>query len=159
LLLFGALMLVVAARMWFRQAALPRASNEHVNAAIDWKLPLAGLMVGVMTGFFGVGGGFLIVPALALALGMPMAAAVGTSLAIIAINSVSGIAAQLGASAFDLPIAALFIMGGLAGGIVGGRLAGHVNERALSRAFALLVAGVGIYLVARNGLVVVAGLA
>ena len=115
--------------------------------------------MGLMTGFFGVGGGFLIVPALALALGMPMAVAVGTSLVIIAINSASGIAAHLGDGGLNATVALLFIAGGLVGGIAGGRLAGHINEGALSRAFAVFVAGVGMYLVARNGALFVFGLA
>ena len=108
-----------------------------------------------MTGFFGVGGGFLIVPTLALALGMPMGIAVGTSLAIIAINSASGLVAQVGTGGFDALVAALFIVGGLAGGLAGGRLAGRVDHRVLSRAFAVLVAVVGVYLVVRNGLQIV----
>lgn len=153
LFLFGLLMLVVAIRMWFRGGGggtVGTRTNETV--AMSWKVPVAGLAVGLLTGFFGVGGGFLIVPALALALGLPMAIAVGTSLAIIAINSVSGIAAHLGSGGFDLTIAALFIVGGLVGGMVGGRLAGRVAERSLARGFALLVAAVGVYLLARNGL-------
>jgi uncharacterized membrane protein YfcA len=158
LLLFGLLMLVVAARMWFRKGAGRRETpDDDASDAIGWKVPLAGLLVGVMTGFFGVGGGFLIVPALALALGVPMSVAIGTSLAIIAINSASGLVAHAGSGAFDLPIAALFIAGGLAGGLMGGRLAGLVDDRMLSRGFALLVAVVGVYLMVRNGLVVVSG--
>jgi uncharacterized membrane protein YfcA len=157
LLLFGLLMLVVAARMWRRQP-LPLEAAQ-VAQHLSWKAPLAGFAVGLMTGFFGVGGGFLIVPALALALGMPMAAAVGTSLVIIAINSASGIAAHFGDGGLNATVAVLFIAGGLIGGIVGGRFAGHVNEHVLSRAFAMVVAGVGIYLIARNGALFVSGLA
>ena len=158
LFLFGLLMLVVAGRMWFRGGGRPEAGAEDEEVTLSWKVPVAGLTVGLLTGFFGVGGGFLIVPALALALGLPMAIAVGTSLAIIAINSVSGIAAHLGRGGFDLTIALLFIVGGLVGGVAGGKLAGRVAERSLAKAFALLVAAVGIYLVARNGLVL-AGMA
>ena len=148
LLLFGLLMLIVAGRMW-RRKPLPAPPQEEER--IGWKVPLAGLTVGLLTGFFGVGGGFLIVPALALALGMPMAAAVGTSLVIIAINSASGLAAHLGTGGFNAPVALLFIAGGLIGGVLGGRLAGRVDERLLARAFSVLVAGVGLYLLLRNG--------
>lgn len=158
LFLFGLLMLLVAGRMWFRGGGGATAGNMEGGAVLTWKVPVAGLAVGLLTGFFGVGGGFLIVPALALALGLPMAVAVGTSLAIIAINSVSGIAAHLGSGGLDVTIAALFIVGGLVGGLVGGRAAGRVSERSLGRAFAMLVAVVGIYLVARNG-IVLAGMA
>jgi uncharacterized membrane protein YfcA len=157
LLLFGVLMLGVAARMWLRRA-LPAAATS-TTVGLSWKAPAAGLTVGLLTGFFGVGGGFLIVPALALALGMHMAVAVGTSLVIIALNSASGIAAHAGAGGLDVPVALLFIAGGLAGGVLGGRLAGRIDERQLSRAFALLVALVGSYLVVRNGLLLVPGAA
>lgn len=152
LFLFGALMLVVAGRMWFRRSSGSASDDEVPAAVLNWKVPLAGLLVGLLTGFFGVGGGFLIVPALALALGLPMAIAVGTSLAIIAINAVSGIAAHAGSGGFDLPVAALFIAGGLAGGLAGGRLAGRIDEKMLGRAFAMLVAIVGGYLVIKNGM-------
>jgi uncharacterized membrane protein YfcA len=159
LLLFGVLMLVVAGRMWLRKApGLPPRPGKGEPGA-GWKTGLAGLAVGVLTGFFGVGGGFLIVPALALALGMPMAMAVGTSLLIIAINSASGIAAHLGTGGFDLPVALFFIAGGLGGGLFGGRLAGTVDERVLTRAFSAMVAGIGFYLIVQNVPLVVSGLA
>ncbi len=153
LLLFGGLMLVVAARMWKRRPTPPGNADQR---GIGWKIPLAGAVVGLMTGFFGVGGGFLIVPTLALAVGMPMAIAVGTSLVIIAINSVSGLAAHLGSGVFNAPVAAMFITGGLVGGFAGGQLAGRIDERALSRAFAALIAAVGLYLIAQNGIAIVA---
>lgn len=159
LLLFGVLMLVVAVRMWLRKAPGRSMRSGDDEPGAVWKVGLAGLVVGLMTGFFGVGGGFLIVPALALALGMPMAMAVGTSLLIIAINSVSGIAAHFSTGGFDLPVALFFIAGGLSGGVLGGRLAGKIDERALSRAFSALVAGIGIYLIVQNALVVARGLA
>jgi hypothetical protein len=104
-----------------------------------------------MTGFFGVGGGFLIVPALVLALGFPMRLAVGTSLVIIAINSASGILAHLQTGGFALDVAMLFVIGGFVGATVGGRYAHRVNETRLRRGFAALVALVGLYLIARNG--------
>jgi len=155
LLLFGLLMLLVAARMWRRgrATAAQAAQTQHIG----WKAPVAGLAVGLLTGFFGVGGGFLIVPALALALGMPMVLAIGTSLIIIAINSASGLAAHASAGEFNAPVALLFIVGGMAGGLAGGRLAGRVNEQVLARAFSILVAVVGLYLFVRNGALIASG--
>lgn len=152
LLLFGLLMLVVAARM-----TLAHKRNGAENARVPlhgfrWPVLGAGLVVGIMTGFFGVGGGFLIVPALVLVLGFPMRLAVGTSLVIIAINSAAGMVAHLGSGDIDLSLAALFIIGGFAGSTLGGRLAGRTDETQLSRAFAVLVALVGLYLIIRNGL-------
>jgi uncharacterized membrane protein YfcA len=154
LLLFGLVMLVVAARMAF--AKRPRPRTGRVDAATGWRMspavPAAGLVVGLMTGFFGVGGGFLIVPALVLALGMTMKLAVGTSLVIIAINSAAGVAAHLGVGGFDWPVALFFVVGGFVGATVGGRLAGRLDEARLSRGFAALVALVGVYLIVRNGM-------
>ena len=152
LLLFGLLMLVVAARMMLvRKTA---GAGEAPPPLHGFRRPVlgAGLIVGTMTGFFGVGGGFLIVPALVLVLGFPMRLAVGTSLAIIAINSAAGVVAHLGSGGIDLRLAALFIVGGLAGSALGSRAAGRADETQLSRGFAALVVLVGLYLIIRNGM-------
>lgn len=152
LLLFGALMLVVAARMAFGRT--PRGNGAGGSAGeargFRWPALAAGLGVGAMTGFFGVGGGFLIVPALVLVLGFPMRLAVGTSLLVIAINSGAGVVAHLDSGGINLSVAAFFVGGGFAGATAGGRLAGRIDEAKLSRGFAILVAIVGVYLIARN---------
>lgn len=154
LLLFGALMVVVAARMAFRSR--PSAGEEAAaTVGFHWTVLATGAFVGLMTGFFGVGGGFLIVPALVLILRLPMRLAVGTSLVIIAINSAAGVVAHLGRGGMDIPLAALFIAGGFAGAIGGSRFAGHANDVVLARAFAILVAGLGTFLVIRNGVALV----
>jgi uncharacterized protein len=147
LLLFGVLMLVVAVRMAFAGKPAPRPSDFERNRLA---VPAAGLAVGLMTGFFGVGGGFLIVPALVLALGLSMRLAVGTSLVIIAINSFSGVLAHLGGGGFDWGVAAIFVVGGFLGSQIGGRLAGRIDDAKLSKGFAALVAAIGIFLIARN---------
>lgn len=152
LLLFGGLMLVVAGRMYLARNPAPRSAYELVPRALDWRALACGLGVGVLTGFFGVGGGFLIVPALVLVLGFPMRLAVGTSLAIIAINSAAGVVAHLGSGGIDLRLAFLFIVGGFVGATVGGRLAGRVDEARLSRGFAVLVGLIGVFLIARNSI-------
>jgi uncharacterized membrane protein YfcA len=153
LLLFGLLMLVVAARLAFgrRPKERSRAKPEGAPGASRWAVGASGLGVGMLTGFFGVGGGFLIVPALVLVLGLPMGLAVGTSLLIIGINAGAGVVAHLGSGGIDLPLALLFVAGGFAGAALGGSMAGSIDERRLSRAFAGFVALVGVYLVVRNG--------
>lgn len=152
LLLFGALMLVVSARMALSRKRKPGPGQavEYVPAGLQWPALAAGLVVGVMTGFFGVGGGFLIVPALVLVLGFPMRSAVGTSLVIIAINSAAGASAQLGNGAIDLTLASLFIVGGIAGSLLGAKAAGKVDEARLSQGFAGMIALVGMYLIIQN---------
>lgn len=150
LLLLGLLMLVVAARMALAHRPEPVEPDVAPTVGLRWEVFVGGLVVGVMTGFFGVGGGFLIVPALVLVLGLPMRLAVGTSLVVIAINAAAGIVANLGTGGVDLPLALLFVAGGALGATLGGRLAGTIDESKLARGFAALVAGVGLYLIARN---------
>ena len=103
-----------------------------------------------MTGFFGVGGGFVIVPALVLVLGLPMRAAVGTSLLIIALNSASGLIARLGAGGLDWVITLLFILGGAVGVAFGVRLAGRLPQRRLTQTFAGLIVLVACYVLYRS---------
>ncbi len=149
LALFGVLMLAVSLRM-VRRTPPSGAGQARDTPRSRWPILAAGVIVGLMTGFFGVGGGFLIVPALVLFLGLPMRLAVGTSLVIIAINSAAGIVAHLGSGEMELGLAALFVAGGLAGTYLGARVHGQLDEERLSRAFAVLIALIGIYLVARN---------
>jgi uncharacterized protein len=151
LFLFGVLMVIVAARMAFGRKSQAAAVQDASKSGLHLSVLAAGLIVGVMTGFFGVGGGFLIVPALVLAVGFPMRLAIGTSLLVIAINSGAGVLAHLGTDGFDLRVALLFVAGGFVGGTLGGHVAGRIDEAKLSRGFAALVAVVGLYLIVRNG--------
>lgn len=146
LLLFGILMLVVAARM-------VRSGMPDVKAASEskvWIIPVAGLTVGLLTGFFGVGGGFVIVPALVLWLGLPMRVAVGTSLVIIAINSLAGAVAHRDDGGFNWMVALFFIAGGLLGGQLGARAVGRVNEEVLKRSFAGVMVSIALFLIVAN---------
>jgi len=152
LLGFGLLMLVTAARMLVVRGPVGDVTSQPHPASNVPRALLVGVLIGLLTGFFGVGGGFLIVPALVLFLGFPMPLAVGTSLAIIVINALAGLAAHLGSLDIDVPVALLFILGGLGGSTLGGQLVHRVNDAALSRGFALLVAGLGIALIAENTL-------
>lgn len=147
MLLFGLLMLAMAVRMLrgapaMREDAVTRGALSPVAIG-------AGLAVGVVTGLFGVGGGFLIVPVLVMALGLPMRLAVGTSLAIIAGNSAIAASARLGE--VDLGLAMPFVVGGVGAALLAGRFSGRVDERRLARGFALLVAAIGLTLVVVNG--------
>lgn len=149
--LFGVLMLVVATLMFTGKKA--QATKPAVDVA-PWnrwaRIIGAGLAVGIMTGFFGVGGGFLIVPALVLVLGLSMRTAVGTSLVVIAINSASGLVAHLRYGSLDFVTSGLFIVGGALGAIAGARLSGRLNEQRLQRGFAVFIAIVGLWLMISN---------
>ena len=105
--------------------------------------------VGLLTGFFGVGGGFVIVPALALGFAMP--AAVGTSLLVIAINSAAAPGARLGGHAhLDWPLLGVFTLAALAGALAGNRIAPRVDASRLTAAFTMLLVAVAICSLCRS---------
>jgi uncharacterized protein len=109
------------------------------------KIIAAGTAVGFLTGLFGVGGGFVIVPALALVLEFPMGIAIGTSLLVITVNSASALAARLGASTIDWSTTALFTAAAVAGVVLGKQLADRVDPASLQRSFAALLVAVAVY--------------
>jgi uncharacterized membrane protein YfcA len=111
---------------------------------------LVGIGVGFLTGFFGVGGGFLIVPALVLVLGLPMHVAVGTSLVAISLNALWGLLGNLRFGTLDWTLTALFAVGGVVGVLTGGKLAGRLPDRTLRAAFAVLVVGLAVYTFGRS---------
>jgi uncharacterized membrane protein YfcA len=115
------------------------------------KVIAAASVVGLLTGFFGVGGGFVIVPALVLALGFDMPVAVGTSLLVIAINSAAALAARLGShTQLDWPLLGLFTLAAIAGSFAGNRVASRVDAAKLTVAFTVLLVGVAAYTAARS---------
>ncbi|MEV4701729.1 sulfite exporter TauE/SafE family protein [Actinoplanes sp. NPDC049316] len=109
------------------------------------KLVAAGLAVGFLTGFLGVGGGFVIVPALVLVLGLPMSEAVGTSLVIIAINSLASLVARTGYDHVDWATTVPFALAAMAASLAGRKAADRVPETVATRAFAVLILLVAAY--------------
>lgn len=110
----------------------------------------AGLAVGFLTGLFGVGGGFLVVPALVLGLRMPMPVAVGTSLLAIAINSGASLAARAGVAEFDWPVLVPFTLAAVCATVAGRRVAGRFSGDTLTTAFAVLLIGVAALVTAQS---------
>ena len=104
-------------------------------------LAFQGLLVGLLTGIAGVGGGFAIVPALVLLAGLPMPLASGTSLLLIAVNSLVAMAALGHWPAASLPLVLPLVGGGVVGALGGQRLAPHLPDRQLRRGFAALLVG------------------
>lgn len=152
LLAFAVVMLIAAYAM-LRGGAGGAAATAGGHAA--WKIALEGLVVGVITGLVGVGGGFLIVPALVLLGGLPMVVAIGTSLVIIALKSMVGFVEYLQVlNAVDLTldwtVLAVFIVVGILGSIIGGRLGGRVPELALKRGFATVLVVVSAFVLWQN---------
>lgn len=110
----------------------------------------AGLSVGLMTGFFGVGGGFVIVPALVIGLGLPMTEAIGTSLLIIAINSATAFGLKARGVHLDWPLLATLTSAAVAGAVVGGHVSSRLDGALLSRWFVRIVMGVAAYTALRS---------
>jgi uncharacterized protein len=121
---------------------VPRTRLDTATAA---KVVVAGSVVGLLTGFFGVGGGFVIVPALVLTLGFAMPEAVGTSLVIIAINAAVALAMRAGSSTIDWSAALPFLITAAAGTVIGGRIGERVDPRRLTGAFVVLLSLVAVY--------------
>jgi uncharacterized membrane protein YfcA len=154
LTLFGALMIVIGLLM-----LRPRKSegNKDVRLSRDslHLLPYLigiGFAVGALSGFFGIGGGFLIVPGLIAATGMPLINAIGSSLFAVAAFGLTTAVSYAVSGLVDWPLAGLFILGGAIGGIAGIQLARRLSshKHALTRIFSGIVTAVGVYVVVRG---------
>ena len=109
----------------------------------------AGTAVGFLTGLFGVGGGFVIVPALALVLEFPMGVAIGTSLLVIAVNTAVAFAARAGAGTIDWATTVVFTAAATAGVGAGERIADRLKPQSMQHAFAALLVTLALYTGAR----------
>lgn len=140
LFLFGLVMLAVAAGMFSRRAA-GGDPLVHINPTIAVRLIGTGLLVGFLSGFFGIGGGFLIVPAIMLGSGMATINAVGSSLVSVGAFGLTTAATYAMAGLVDWRVAAIFVLGGVAGGLVGVKLSVRLSEKRglLSKSFAVMV--------------------
>lgn len=154
LTLFGALMIAVGVLM-----LRPRKSGGDPDVRLTRDslhlLPyLAGIgfLVGAMSGFFGIGGGFLIVPGLIAATGMPLINAIGSSLFAVTAFGLTTAASYAASGLVDWPLAGLFVVGGAAGGLGGIALARRLSsyKHALSRTFSAIVVAVGFYVALRG---------
>jgi len=147
LLIFGLLMLVVAVSMiWRRKHKVSEVTHKpHPVQGI-----IAGIGVGVLTGFLGVGGGFLIVPALVFFGGLNMKKAIGTSLFVIFLNCAAGLVGHMSQNVFDWGLTGIVMALAVAGAIVGTILSQRIAAQRLQSLFAVLVLGVAAFLVMKN---------
>jgi len=151
LAVFAGVMLL-AAVMMFRD---DRTAGTRTGLRAYWKVMLDGLGVGVLTGIVGIGGGFLIVPALVLLCGLSMRRAVGTSLLIIALKSISGFVKYIdvldeAGLAVQWDLVLLFAAIGVVGSIVGGRIGDYVPQARLKRGFAVFLVIMGVAILGQN---------
>ena len=136
--------LLAAAAMIRGRKTLPGDDGRTSQRARTLQMIVSGTVVGIITGLVGVGGGFLIVPALVLFTGLPMATAVGTSLLVIAMNSAAGFAGTMLTVTLDWPVILAFTVIAIAGSFAGLVLAKRIPGRALRKAFGIFVLAMGI---------------
>lgn len=176
LVLFSALMVLVAVRMWMKATRRPEEASVVRASDAPWEadertpacrrdqsgrlfmtsrcavmLVITGLATGVLAGLFGVGGGFVIVPALVLTSGMDIHRAVATSLMVIALVTAAAVASYL-LSGRELPweSTGLFVVGGVAGMGAGTFLARRLSGPGLQKMFAVAMLVVAVFVVTKN---------
>ncbi len=154
LALFGVLMVVIGALMLRPRkdggdpdVKLTATSSREL---LPWLIG-SGLVVGALSGFFGIGGGFVIVPGLIAATAMPLINAIGSSLVSVTAFGLTTAASYAWSGFVDWPLALLFIAGGALGGLAGTRLARHLSghKNTLTRVFSGIVIVVGLYVIVR----------
>jgi uncharacterized membrane protein YfcA len=151
LVLFALLMLIIAAVMFVRRSAEGdkdvRLTGENLPRLLG-----TGFLTGALSGFFGIGGGFLIVPGLMFATAMPIMNAVGSSLVAVTAFGATAAFNYARSGLVDWRLAVLFILGGVFGGMAGGQAAKALGARrgALNTVFAGIIVVVAIYMLARS---------
>jgi uncharacterized membrane protein YfcA len=147
LIAFAFLMLGIGAMLLLRHA-----KNAEITSSAKplWLVLLSGAAVGLLTGVLGVGGGFLVVPALVMLVGLPVQVAVGTSLVVIAMNSLAGFIGHLGSGSFDFVITLIFVAAGLVGTFSGSKLSSRLSSSKLQKAFAIFVIALACFLLIDN---------
>ena len=142
MLLFSALTITASIGMLLSSQ---RADSEQRKRASLWLILIAGIGIGFLTGFLGVGVGFLIVPTMVFAFGCTMQVAIPTSLLVIAFNSLVGVATRFATASVDWTVVGAFLVGGVAGNTVGALLVGNLDQRRLKRIFAVFILAVGLF--------------
>jgi uncharacterized membrane protein YfcA len=148
MLLFAVLLLLASLSMIKKQVSenAGTVTDEKRNQQI-FPLVLLGLFIGMVTGLLGAGGGFLIIPSLVIFLKLPMKTAVGTSLLLVAINSLFGFLFSLKEFHYDWTILLTFTALAIAGIFIGSRFAQKIPAATLKRAFGWFVLAMGIYII------------
>lgn len=152
LILFFALLMLLVAVLMFRRRGHGGDPSAQCNRQNAPKVLSAGGVTGAFSGFFGIGGGFLIVPGLMASTSMPIINAVGTSLVAITIFGLTTAVNYSVSGLVNWPLAFIFVLGGAVGGFIGTRIARHVATKSgmLTSMFAGLVFVVGIYMIYRS---------
>ena len=144
LMIAFALMMIATAGAMLRGRKKASGTGEKKSLPLG-KIILEGLVVGLVTGLVGAGGGFLVVPALALLGGLAMPVAVGTSLLVISMKSFAGLAGYLTSVSLDWPLVLSVTAAALVGALIGARLTSVVPEQALRKGFGVFVLVMGVF--------------
>jgi len=152
LVIFGLMMLVASITM------IRKGAKEKTQPAADHAppippgvmIPLEGLLVGALTGFIGIGGGFLVIPALVLLGKTPMKEAVGTSLVILALKSATGFAGYVGHVTIDWPLLIGFTVASSVGILAGSYLNRFVSAKQLEKGFGYFVLAVAVFVLLKR---------
>lgn len=151
LVLFAVIMLATAIAMWRGKKAPKKAGQGDAEKQLPIpKILVEGLVVGAVTGLVGAGGGFLVVPALALLGGLSMQAAVGSSLVVIALKSFAGFAGYATHVHVDYKLAAVVTVSAVVGSFGGAMLAKKVSPEALRKSFAIFVLVMAVFLLVKQ---------
>ncbi len=153
-MLIFSILLLLAAYLMYKPIKLKGSEKERAERSA-LKTALEGLLVGVVTGLVGVGGGFLIIPALVLLGGLSMHLAVGTSLVIITMNSFAGFYGYLSvldrlSLTLDWSIIIVFSIIGVIGGWIGHKISGKLNQEYLKKGFSIFLVLIGVFILYEN---------
>ncbi len=153
MLLFACLMIMAGALMYVRSGSR-QAEDAHDRERKTPSLLVSGLATGVVTGFLGIGGGFLVIPALTIMGGLPIRLAIGTSLVVITLNSLAGFVAHLmagwGGQMLDYGLIAAFTGCAVSGAVLGQKLSVKIRASHLGRVFAVLIVLIGLAVASAN---------
>lgn len=150
LMIAFALMMVATSIAMIRGRRVARAEDASPRELPTAKIVIEGLAVGLATGLVGAGGGFLVVPALALLGGLPMPVAVGTSLVVIAMKSFAGLAGYLTSVSLDWVLVGGVTLAAILGSLLGSRLAGRIPENVLRQGFGVFVLVMGAFVLVQE---------
>lgn len=149
LMIAFALMMIATSVAMIRGRKGTAAGEQHRDLPLG-RVLLDGLVVGVVTGLVGAGGGFLVVPALALLGGLAMPVAVGTSLLVITMKSFAGLAGYLTSVQLDWALVGAVTVAAILGSLLGARLAGHIPEALLRKGFGVFVLVMGAFVLTQE---------
>ncbi len=153
LFLFGLFMIVMAIIMWRRKPVIPSNETHHEHGTFfvhKNRIIITGFAVGSAAGYFGIGGGFLIAPALMYAASLNIIDAIGTSLLPVSAFGLTTAIRYSLEGQIQWLVSALFIMGGLGGGFIGTRLSTKINRERLSKIFSIILILVALFIIMKT---------